>query len=335
MADPMNTPLTGDIFDLSIDDLVARLPEMVRLGGPGPFVINLCTSNAPIGAPATGIAGSHHAYVYQVQRTEDKRLRYRLRLGPFADEDEANAILERARDIYPGALTATADAEDLRAIAKMQAKAGAPKSAAAPAPSASAPIAPAPSAAVPNAPAPIAPAPSAPASIAPVPVAAAPAVPAPSPGPAGPGPRPIDEAADAPAVRALTQPDPAEDPASRWFAIELSRAEDAFDPDTLPNLDIFSVYRLYSVAQIDRGRIVHALRLGFFGEETAAAAVASYLADFYEKPAIKRVSVAEHRRFTDQRLEPRKDVGETGKQAVIEITNERFVREKRGTGPAP
>jgi hypothetical protein len=92
---------------------------------------------------------------------------------------------------------------------------------------------------------------------------------------------------------------------------------------------------LYSVAGIDQGRIVHALRLGFFGEEIAAAAVASYLATFYEKPTVKRVSAAERQRFADQRFEPRKDVGATGKHAVIEITDERYVRERRAPGRIP
>jgi hypothetical protein len=130
-------------------------------------------------------------------------------------------------------------------------------------------------------------------------------------------------------VRALTQLELEDDGASRWFVIQLSLAEDAFDPDTLPNLDIFSVYRLYTVAGIDQGRIMHALRLGFFTEEIAADAVASYLASFYDKPTIRRVSSAERERFAEQSLEPRKDVGATGKHAAIEITSERFVREKR------
>jgi hypothetical protein len=130
-------------------------------------------------------------------------------------------------------------------------------------------------------------------------------------------------------VRALTELELEDDGASRWFVIQLSLAEDAFDPDTLPNLDIFSVYRLYSVAGIDQGRIMHALRLGFFTEEISAGAVASYLAAFYDKPAIKRVSSAERERFAEQSLEPRKDIGATGKHAAIEITNERYVRERR------
>ena len=74
---------------------------------------------------------------------------------------------------------------------------------------------------------------------------------------------------------------------------------------------------------------MHALRLGFFTEEGAAAAVASYLGDFYEKPEVKRISVAERERFRDQRVEARKDIGATGRHAVIEITSERHIREKR------
>ena len=76
---------------------------------------------------------------------------------------------------------------------------------------------------------------------------------------------------------------------------------------------------------------MHALRLGFFSEEMAAGAVASYLADYYDGPTVKRVSAAERHRFADQGFEPRKDIGATGRHAVIEITDERFVRERRST----
>jgi SPOR domain len=342
MSAPIDTPLTGEIWHLSIDDLLAPLPARIRLGGPGPFVINLSTSSAPVSLPAKSIAGCEHAHLYQLQRTEDRRPRYRLRLGPFATEDEADAILERVRDVYPGALTATADAEDLRAIGKLQPKAPAPR------PSAEKPGA-QPLAGRPS----VAPKPAAkPASVAtavappvltaaqrpPVrPPAAKPAAPKPSVAPPVPPPRQVRELStrlpsleSTQTVRMLTQLEMEDEQASRWFAIQLSSAEEAFDPDTVPNLDIFSVYRLYSVAGIDQGRIVHALRLGFFSEEAAASAVASYLADFYDKPAIKRVSCAERERFAEETLEARKDIGATGRHAVIEITDERFVRERRG-----
>ena len=355
MAAPTNTPLTGEIWHLSIDDLLAPLPEVARLGGTGPFVINLSASTAPIALPAKSLAGCERAHMYQLQRMEDRRPRYRLRVGPFGSEDEADAILKIVRDIYPGALTATADADDLRAIAALRAKIGAlppapqamlPRPAANPTVSAApmappvppmAPLAPPMAAAVPTLT-------NAQAAPAPPKVSAMPTaeqqvpvrVPAVIPTLNSPVPRQAEQPSkrvptlDATqTVRALTPLELEDNSASRWFVIQLSLAEDAFDPDTLPNLDIFSVYRLYSVAGIDQGRIMHALRLGFFTEEIAAGAVASYLAAFYDKPTIKRVSSAERDRFAEQSLEPRKDVGATGKHAAIEITSERFVRERR------
>jgi hypothetical protein len=130
-------------------------------------------------------------------------------------------------------------------------------------------------------------------------------------------------------VRALTAVELEDDESLRWFVIQLSLADEPFDSATVPNLDIFSLYRLYCVAGMDQGRVVHALRLGFFGEEIAARAVASYLAEFYASPTVKRVSAAERQRFADHRFEPQKDIGATGKHAAIEITSERYIREKR------
>jgi hypothetical protein len=373
MAAPIDTALSGDIWHLGIDDLFAPLPETIRLGGPGPFVINLTTSSAPITLPAKSIAGCEHAQLYQLQRLEDRRPRYRLRVGPFASEDEADAILKIVRDTYPGALTATADSEDLRVIANLQPKAVPPpvaKPAAAimpPRPAAHlAAVMAAPPAAKPAAAPPVltveqkvsvrTPAAKPPLSVMPAVVAppvlrveqkiamrapeprhvpaSVPAIKAATPAvpPAGPVHKlntPLPDLESTQTVRALTQLELNDEQASRWFVIQLSLSEDAYDPETVPNLDIFSVYRLYCVAGIDQGRIVHALRLGFFSEEIAASAVASYLAAFYDKPAIKRVSSAERQRFADQSLKARKDVGATGKQAVIEITDERFVRERR------
>jgi hypothetical protein len=419
MAETTNTPSSEDIQDLNIEDLFAPLPEKTRLGGPGPFVINLSASSAPIDVPAKGVAGCSHAHVYQVHRIEDRRPRYRLRLGPFAREDDADTELLKVRDIYPSALTATADADDLRIIAALQVKAPAsPSPTAKPAvptlveavaKQVETPVAPIPVKAVTTqveapmeltlveevprqvetpvvrpsmaavvkqvetqavrpsvaavakpvekpvvqAAAKLAEKPAAkvvaPMSAALKPAAAKQVSPAmvTAIAPAALTPQqklpvraPVPLQAEQPSqrainlestqtIRALTQLELEDDQASRWFAIQLSLAEEPFDPETLPNLDIFSVYRLYSVAGIDKGRIVHALRLGFFTEQIAAGAVASYLAAFYDNPAIKRVSAAERERFADQSLQARKDVGATGKQAEIEITDERYVREKR------
>jgi len=520
MATPINAPLTSEIWHLSIEDLLEPICESPRLGGLGPFVINLSASSAPLSQPAKTFVPPAGAYVYQIQRMEDRRPRYRLRLGPFATEDEADAVLGVVRDVYPSALTATAESDDLRTIATFKPKpekppVAVPRSAAAaapaavrstpvvaiaaptaPVPVAAAPVAPAVIAFAPSSPAPIAPvpvvvatpvapvvtaetpvavvmpvapvvtaavppavAPLAPVSVAPMPPAAAPtavAPPAPpalasvppvrtatvpsapvtlaartvqsaarpaiptlsaapiaptgtsvrsaapivsrpapqavrsefmpaavsipvlsdsvepvrgpvrrTPPPLAPSPpaavrepvtpvAAIDVAPKAapstvkPALthradardarppslestqtmRALTTSE-LQDSAARWYVIQLSLSSESFDPDSLPNLDIFNEYRLYSVAGLDQGRIVHSLRLGFFAEQGAAGAVASYLAEFYEKPTVRRISVAERERFRDQRVEARKDIGATGRHAVIEITGERHIRDNR------
>jgi hypothetical protein len=591
MATPINAPMAGEIWHLSIEDLFQPVQEAPRLGGDGPFVINLSVSTAPISVPTKAFTNSPlDAHVYQIQVTEDGRTRYRLRLGPFASEDQADAILEEVRDTYPGALTATASASDLRVIATMQAKAehrptapkpadlvknflsqrvaadkpapevaekatlqkaavaesdgvakvevpeisidiawptpelGVPPSlplraappvaappvaappvaikrvpspvaASAPKPQlalpeldvplptiqkqAAAPIAPVPSATAAPAPKPFelkiappysiasvapvltevvtltkAPAPknaapkpaviaapvlteavaprikTPPAASARVPpamaTAAAPVKAPPKPETAPPSKQeivpppkkavasvskqtmtappqpaipkrvvPVETAKTAPVltqsvaparkgwpkfraaagkpmankltslqhvvvatapapaprevkkldepleslectqtIRALTPRELEDNEVSRWFVIQLALADHAFDPDAVPNLDIFSEYRLYSVAGLDQGRVVHALRLGFFREEIGAVAVASYLAAYWDKPTIKRVSLAERERFADQRVEARKDVGATGKHAVIEITDELVARRRRSTKAA-
>jgi hypothetical protein len=464
-----------------------------RLGGTGPFVINLHASTAPIGLPSKSPAGNEHARLYQIQRVDDGRIRYRLRLGPFTTEDEAEMALALARLEYPGALMVTAAADDLHAIAMVRGKANPGGSSAdvrstdtsadarntdtvlqpvldtrrfalpitadpvAPAalPAAAAPVPPLTLTLVEDAPAPVPPltltlVEDAPARAAPPPLiltlveepvrAAAPAlvaaVPKPTPTPAAviaapaaaaaapvraPAPaaaQPAPAAAAAVSVRApvpaAAQPAPAaavaapqrapvsvasdiasmqaliaaidsdkdtapnkttkppvlhtvpaakltarrddgragapipslestqtlrpltplelgEHEAARWFVVQLALSDDAFDPDALPHLDIFSLYRLYTVIGMDQGRLAHALRLGFFGEEVGARAVANYLSAFYDEPTVKRVSVAERDRFADQRVEARKDVGATGRHLAIEITDELVVRSRRSS----
>ena len=494
MAKSVSARFTSEIWHLTIEDLLAPLPETPRLGGPGPFVINLSASTAPITPPVKSITDRADLHVYQVQRTEDRRVRYRLRLGPFETEDEADVVLEAVREIYPSALTATAETDDLRTIESMRAKADtqqagkvsnkpsgapdappraaaagpvpdegalpstpppawvallasaaaakepapveraatngaaipvlsdfvdastpaaqasqAPRQAAAPVPPAVPPVvelavprstpesddvieftlepvpAPTVTATSPTATRPTTAAPrvavipvSSPATVAvaappkvtakaaprAVPAAAAPqpvpAIAAPRAVPATAAPRavpaiatpqaaaraaaaaasqgrrpvaalrtPLDSLEATQTLRPLTPGELKDGTGVRWFAIQLAQAEGGFDPDALPNLDIFNEYRLYSVAALEEGKVVHALRLGFFAEESAASAVAAYLGCFYDKPVVKRISVAERARFSDQRVEARKDIGATGRHAIIEITDEIVVRQKR------
>ena len=544
MATTINTPSAGEIWHLSIEDLFTPVQAAPRLGGDGPFVINLSVSTAPINIPQNDFASCEGAHVYQIQVMEDGRTRYRLRLGPFADEDTADGVLQQVREIYPGALTATASTVDLRSIDSIQAKldakkihcreatdksklpaevsidASLPRDQTPAPPVASPPLDLSPDWAVseskpstfaelvldlevgsvPQAPPPpvilvapqvapafilelqttesklsvsktlhaktVAPAfmPSAPlltevvtlarrvetpaaqskamaakaaaqraadakavaeakaaaearaleaaaavkkaaeakaaeAKAAEIKAAAQRAAEAkaaevmatalkaatlkaaarkpathvaatnfspvfqsrgtvrtPAAKASGnslvprltslqhvvvgsapvPAKRevkqlsaPLPDLESTQTIRPLTPPELEDAEASRYFVIQLSSAETAFDPDAVPNLDIFGEYRLYSVASQDQGRTVHALRLGFFTEEIAAVMVASYLADYYDKPTIKRVSVAERERFVHQRVEARKDIGATGRHSVIEITDELVARRKR------
>lgn len=353
MATPMNTPLTEEIRQLSSEDLFATLPERSRLGGAGPFVINLIASTVPISVPKPNFVEGCSASLYQIQRLEDRRMRYRLRLGPFLTEDQADATLTKVRDLYPGALTATADADDRRAITTLEAKLAQTATAAEPLPAreqtapldlpalvkqARSPeqtaVAEYSAVSVPTAPQEFPPTLPISSQVAPktppvprrAPITHPVALAVPHPQKAGARGLNLDSTRT---IRALCAQELEGEDVLRWFVIQLELSEDAFDPETVPDLDIFSVYRLYSVAGIDQGKILHALRVGFFTEEIAARAVADYLGSFYDKPSVKRVSVAERERFANQPLEPRKDVGATGKQAVIEITDERYVRERR------
>jgi hypothetical protein len=368
--------LRGDDSALNIDDLFAPLAGQLRLGGCGPFIINLMVSNTQIAAPPKTLGGVHQALVYQIQRTEDGRVRYRLRLGPFASEDEADAALTNVRQIYPGALTATAGRDDAREIASLQAKAGpsqapAEKRIEVPTPpipaavnpsvapiSAAAPTAPATAQPPPVAsrpphvavrPAPKEAVPPTPARARPESVAPAAAIPAAAPKPAAtasPSPnaaaqlenaeRRIELRVDSSpgieatqTLRPLTALEQQDETGSRWFVIQLALGDQAFDPDSLPHLDIFSLYRLYSVAGLDHGQLKYALRLGFFSEKIAAITIAHYLGAHYDKPKVVRVSIAERERFSDQLVQARKDVGATGRHVAIEITDELVVRENR------
>jgi hypothetical protein len=546
--------VAGGLWHLNIDDLFGPIGAQTRLGGPGPFVINLSASSAPINIPATPLAGCPLAHVYQIQRYEDGRVRYRLRLGAFHREEDMDPILEQVRESYPSALTATAAPDDLFALETLRAKAEGRRRpvalqartvatdtvASSQAPEAPPAVAAVAAAAAPQISAqdlppedsnsvtqlvdpiallteqlkelqPIAQAPEAPtpiptlehavpASAASVPTAAreaaAPAsvtatpatsiaiagqaaatqepereeafvlelvqdtpivtldakatapVPTPAPDPrsldndaapfiavaarkaftsaarteaesidepaalrpappaaklplfanfvrqalrrmplsraagadstsaktpsAAPkgrspaaaakpvtagsasaampvaaakpakptlekikvavNPAPAPEIASTRTVRALTQQELADQSALRWFVVELATAQSAFLPESIPQLDIYSAYRLYTVNTVDQGREVHSLRLGFFGDEIAAKTVAGFVTEYYEKPVVKRISIAERRRFEEHGVEARKDVGATGKYAVIEITDELVVRENRLQG---
>ena len=126
-------------------------------------------------------------------------------------------------------------------------------------------------------------------------------------------------------IRALTSEELNDNAQDKWFAIQLAASEQPVNLDTMPHLDIFEAYRLYSVATAGSGKIVHSLRLGFFKEAVSAEAVSGYLKTFFASPSVLRISVAEQTRFKDA-PQPRRAEPEEPKNNVVELNNARANR---------
>jgi hypothetical protein len=78
------------------------------------FVINLCASMTPMPAVPKNLKGFEKYKLYQVSRQEDGRRRFRLRLGFFTSETDAEWVLNSVRNLYPAAFTGCVTAEDQR-----------------------------------------------------------------------------------------------------------------------------------------------------------------------------------------------------------------------------
>lgn len=127
-------------------------------------------------------------------------------------------------------------------------------------------------------------------------------------------------------IRALTSAELEDESQEKWFAIQLAASEQPVNLDTMPRLDIFEAYCLYSVATAGSGKIVHSLRLGFFREAVSAEAVAGYLKTFFSSPTVLRISVAEHARFKDSTFPKKSDDEPKNSPNVIELESARASR---------
>ena len=278
------------------DVLRSSHAELLGASAPGPYVINLSTSNAPFSIPGKVLQELSHLHIYQVQRAEEGRTRYRLRLGPISSELEADAILAGVRQNYPVAQTAAAGEDDLRAIA-IAASVGARTKPTLVKKQAALNVGP---------------------SI---------------------GPAPVRRISDSVGRYTEIRPDPllavdstltlraisaielAEDQPSQSFVIQLAVGETAFQAQDVLNLDIFKEFSLYSTISLGEGRVLHALRLGFFKGQSAADTVASYVRRYFEASSVMRVSVAERERFAERRVHARKTSEATGVHEVIELSS--------------
>src|SRR3984957_7516007 len=90
------------------------------LPGPAPlnaFVINLCSSTSPVALSPPDHAGLKRFAFFVSRRREESRERFRLHMGYFDTQEEAEKLLDIVREIYPGAWAGLAPGHRLRAAA--------------------------------------------------------------------------------------------------------------------------------------------------------------------------------------------------------------------------
>lgn len=274
---------------------------------PPLFVINLCASTSPM-ALSHPSAPELKRYTFFVSRQrEEGRERFRLHMGYFAAQEEADAMLELVRDVYPAAWAGPAPTSGSRRRTR-----------AAVLPATAMP------AVVPAAPTPIA--------ITPVVEVlntmsnvrdvlaqlSEPAAPVQQPAPAlelsdpqvlgmleAPAARAMPampELADTNQVRLVTPEDTQaltdirldeQNNAPPCFALQLVWSATPIDVSSLSQLAIFDAYTLYNVEGNRQGRKWYGVRLGFFSDPNSATQVANYVRSDYTSVSIVPVSIKE------------------------------------------
>jgi hypothetical protein len=82
------------------------------------FVINLCSSTSPVALTPPDHAGLKRFSFFVSRRREESRERFRLHMGYFDTQEEAEKLLDIVREIYPGAWAGLAPGQKLRAAAQ-------------------------------------------------------------------------------------------------------------------------------------------------------------------------------------------------------------------------
>src|SRR5579863_950752 len=90
------------------------------------FVINLCSSTSPVALTPPDHAGLKRFSFFVSRRREESRERFRLHMGYFDTQEEAEKLLDIVREIYPGAWAGLAPGQKLRAAAAQNLAAAAP-----------------------------------------------------------------------------------------------------------------------------------------------------------------------------------------------------------------
>src|SRR5579862_5036105 len=83
------------------------------------FVINLCGSTTPVSLTPPDHAGLKRFTFFVSRRREEGRERFRLHMGYFDSQEEAERLLDLVRDVYPAAWAGVAPGIKLRARAAL------------------------------------------------------------------------------------------------------------------------------------------------------------------------------------------------------------------------
>ncbi|HEX9140464.1 MAG TPA: hypothetical protein VF848_11790 [Steroidobacteraceae bacterium] len=95
--------------------------------GDALFVINLSASTTPMALTSPERAELRHFTFFVSRRREEGRERFRLHMGYFQSQAEAEKLLDLVRDIYPGAWAGLAPGQRLRGASKpLPSRAGPP-----------------------------------------------------------------------------------------------------------------------------------------------------------------------------------------------------------------
>lgn len=152
-------------------DLATRMNADAAADTEHSFVINLCASTSPMALSHPNTPELKRYTFFVSRQREDGRERFRLHMGYFASQEEAEALLAAVRDVYPAAWAGPAPTTGVPRRARMSVAptvtvtpraavpAAAAPAAAAPAPAAAASVPAAPNAAKPVVAAAVAPAP--------------------------------------------------------------------------------------------------------------------------------------------------------------------------------
>jgi|HubBroStandDraft_4_1064222.scaffolds.fasta_scaffold00413_11 hypothetical protein len=104
------------------------------------------------------------------------------------------------------------------------------------------------------------------------------------------------------------------------YAIQLRISPAPIDPRSVPRLDIFDMYTLYCDVRLENGLMRHSLRLGFFKDPATAKVIARYLASYFEATQIVHLNTTEQTRSLRVKLAALKDIGDSGRHTVIELS---------------